>query len=112
MKYKIILLNVFIAVIIVCSCNKNNLNQPALGLLDDAALANKNGVRGFIDRGLCIIRWCKCGWVQRQVVLAAIIRGLPIGSMEVFAEAKRTKVRRQLISLRLQKLKLFMQPEQ
>ncbi|HET7000584.1 MAG TPA: RagB/SusD family nutrient uptake outer membrane protein [Puia sp.] len=48
MRFKIIFLNVFTAVIIVYSCNKNNLNQPALGLLDDAAIANKNGVRGLL----------------------------------------------------------------
>ncbi len=34
--------------IMICSCNKNKLNQPALGLLDDAALANKNGVDGLL----------------------------------------------------------------
>ena len=48
MKYKIMFLNVFIAGVILCSCNKNKLNQPALGLLDDAALANKNGVEGLL----------------------------------------------------------------
>ena len=48
MKYKIIFLNVFTAAIIICSCNKNKLNQPALGLLNDAALANKSGVEGLL----------------------------------------------------------------
>jgi hypothetical protein len=48
MKYKIIFLNVFTAGVILFSCNKNKLNQPALGLLDDAALANKNGVEGLL----------------------------------------------------------------
>jgi hypothetical protein len=48
MKYKIIFLNVFTAAIIIISCNKNKLNQPALGLLDDAALANKSGVEGLL----------------------------------------------------------------
>ena len=48
MKYKIIFLNVFVAIIMICSCNKNKLNQPPLGLLDDAALANKNGVFGLL----------------------------------------------------------------
>jgi starch-binding outer membrane protein, SusD/RagB family len=48
MKYKIIFLSFFTAVIIICSCNKNNLNQPALGSLDNAALANKSGVQGLL----------------------------------------------------------------
>ena len=48
MKCKIIFLKVFIAVIIVWSCNKNNLNQPALGLLDNATIANKSGVVGLL----------------------------------------------------------------
>ena len=48
MKYKIILFNVFTAAMIICSCNKNKLNQPALGLLNDAALANKSGVEGLL----------------------------------------------------------------
>src|SRR6266852_4722571 len=48
MKYKIIFLIFFAATIIICSCNKNKLNQPALGLLDDAALANKSGVGGLL----------------------------------------------------------------
>src|SRR5712675_2973590 len=48
MKYKIIFLNVFIAGIGLFSCNKNKLNQPALGLLDNAALANKSGVGGLL----------------------------------------------------------------
>jgi hypothetical protein len=48
MTYKILLLNFFTAVIIVWSCNKNNLNQPALGLLDDATIASKSGVVGLL----------------------------------------------------------------
>jgi hypothetical protein len=48
MKYKILFLNVFTAAMIVYSCNKDKLDQPALGLLDEAALANKSGVEGLL----------------------------------------------------------------
>ncbi len=47
MKYKKIGLNILIAVII-CSCNKNKLNQPALGALDETTLENKSGVEGLL----------------------------------------------------------------
>src|SRR5678810_250906 len=35
-------------ILILYSCTKDKLNQPALGLVDEATLANKNGVEGLL----------------------------------------------------------------
>jgi hypothetical protein len=52
MRYKKLVLNmmsaILIAILILCSCTKDKLNQPALGLVDEATLANKNGVEGLL----------------------------------------------------------------
>ena len=92
MKYKIIFLNVFTAAIIIFSCNKNKLNQPALGLLDDAALANKSGVEGLLIGAYALLDGVSAD-DPGMMLLAAIIRGRPIGSMEAFAAAKLTRAR-------------------
>src|SRR4249920_2624887 len=48
MRYKKLVLNIMTAMLILFSCNKDKLNQPALGLVDEATLANKNGVEGLL----------------------------------------------------------------
>jgi hypothetical protein len=48
MKFRKILLSLFIAGAVVYACNKSELNQPALGALSDADLANKKGVEGLL----------------------------------------------------------------
>src|SRR5689334_14096053 len=48
MKYRRLILSAFIVAIIMLSCTRDQLNQPPLGLLDDATLANKNGVEGLL----------------------------------------------------------------
>src|SRR5215471_565974 len=48
MKCKIMIFNALIIVAIIFSCNKNNLDQPPVGLLGDATLATKSGVEGLL----------------------------------------------------------------
>jgi hypothetical protein len=48
MRYKKLVLNIMIAILISYSCTKNKLNQPALGLVDESTLANKHGVEGLL----------------------------------------------------------------
>ena len=52
MRCKKLVLNIMcailIAILISYSCTKDKLNQPALGLVDEATLANKNGVEGLL----------------------------------------------------------------
>src|SRR6476469_9067446 len=49
MRYKKIVLNIMTAILILYSCTKSKLNQPALGLVDETTLAaNKNGVEGLL----------------------------------------------------------------
>ena len=48
MKYRMLILNIITATVILYACTKNKLNEPALGLVDEATLANKNGVEGLL----------------------------------------------------------------
>jgi hypothetical protein len=48
MRYKKPALHIMTAILILYSCTKDKLNQPALGLVDESALANKHGVEGLL----------------------------------------------------------------
>lgn len=48
MRYRKICLKILSATFIVVACNKNNLNQPALGELDESKIANKRGVEALL----------------------------------------------------------------
>ncbi len=48
MKYKKIMPFILTAIAIIFACNKSRLDQPALGQLDETALANKHGVEGLL----------------------------------------------------------------
>jgi hypothetical protein len=48
MTYKKYYLMLSVAMVIADGCNKNKLNEPGLGLLDQTAIANKNGVEGLL----------------------------------------------------------------
>ena len=48
MRYKKLALHIMTAILILYSCTKDKLNQPALGLVDESALANKHGVEGLL----------------------------------------------------------------
>jgi len=48
MRYKRLVLHIMTAILILYACTKDKLNQPALGLVDEATLANKNGVEGLL----------------------------------------------------------------
>ena len=48
MRYKKLVLNIMIAILILYSCTKDKLNQSALGLVDESTLANKHGVEGLL----------------------------------------------------------------
>lgn len=48
MKYRKIISLALITIVIFFSCNKSKLDQPALGQLDETALANKHGVEGLL----------------------------------------------------------------
>jgi len=48
MRYKRLVLNIMTAILILYACTKSKLNQPALGLVDETTLANKNGVEGLL----------------------------------------------------------------
>ena len=48
MEYKKLALNIATAILILYSCTKDKLNQPALGLVDESTLANKHGVEGLL----------------------------------------------------------------
>ena len=48
MKYRKIISIALIIIVIIFSCNKSRLDQPALGQLDETALADKHGVEGLL----------------------------------------------------------------
>ena len=48
MRYKKLVLHIMTAILILYSCTKDKLNQPALGLVDESTLANKHGVEGLL----------------------------------------------------------------
>ncbi|MCW3119185.1 MAG: Starch-binding associating with outer rane, partial [Chitinophagaceae bacterium] len=48
MIHKKNIINCLTAIVLICSCNKNKLDQPALGLLDESKLANKKGVESLL----------------------------------------------------------------
>src|SRR3954449_2902029 len=48
MRFKELALSIMTAILILYSCTKSKLNQPALGLLDETTLANKQGVEGLL----------------------------------------------------------------
>jgi hypothetical protein len=48
MKHKNIILTITIAMVHICSCSKNKLDQPPLGQLSETDLANKHGVEGLL----------------------------------------------------------------
>src|SRR4051812_16842287 len=48
MRYRKLVLNVMTAILILCACAKDKLNQPALGLVDESTLANRHGVEGLL----------------------------------------------------------------
>ena len=48
MQFKKNLLRLAATITIVCSCNKNKLDQPALGQLDESKLTNRKGVENLL----------------------------------------------------------------
>ncbi|MEP7320397.1 MAG: RagB/SusD family nutrient uptake outer membrane protein [Saprospiraceae bacterium] len=48
MKFRKKNLTIGLMIFLVCSCDINNLNQPALGKLDESKLANKTGVEALL----------------------------------------------------------------
>ena len=89
MRYKKLVLNIMTAILILYSCTKDKLNQPALGLVDEATLANKHGVEGLLIGAYSLLDGVSG---DSQLLVPGVLLP-PTGSMEVSVEVKLTRDR-------------------
>src|SRR6478672_11314020 len=93
MRYKKLALHIMTAILILYSCTKDKLNQPALGLVDEATVANKNGVEGLLIGAYSLLDgvssdsyggWSSAAsnWIYGSICGSEAYRGSYLGDIE------------------------------